>query len=100
MQAMERYGVDMKKMLVTTFNVSAAEEELKERLINSGMVKLPTIRNYHKVGARMNRFFINNGLLPNAELITQDWRIKKLAIEALKQSRKSDHPSACTKYKR
>jgi DNA helicase-2/ATP-dependent DNA helicase PcrA len=88
-QAMERYGVDMKKMLVTTFNVSAAEE-LKERLINSGMVKLPTIRNYHKVGARMNRFFINNDLLPNAELITQDWRIKKLAIEALKQSRKSN----------
>lgn len=81
---MSQAGVDMKKMLATTFNVDAAKE-LNDRLVQYGLPVLPIIRNYHKVASRMNRSFIKNGFLPGAELITQEWIIRGKAIEALKQ---------------
>ncbi len=75
-------GAHPQSILLTTFNVDAAEE-IENRLKEKGVNPLPLIRNYHKVGARMCRYLANNGFIPNSQICMDTSKISALAKAAL-----------------
>jgi DNA helicase-2/ATP-dependent DNA helicase PcrA len=84
-----KQGVAPQKILASTFNVKAADE-LTERLYDYQLPALPPIRNYHKVGSRMNRAFKKKGLIKHHQFIQQEWQVREKAKQILLQTASTD----------
>lgn len=82
-------GVAPQTILASTFNVKAADE-LSERLIDYRLPALPPIRNYHKVGSRMNRAFKKKGFIKHHQFIQHEWQIREKAKQVLLQTASTD----------
>jgi DNA helicase-2/ATP-dependent DNA helicase PcrA len=78
-------GVNMKHVLATTFNVSAAQE-LRERLASKSISTMPIVRNYHKIGARMNRALMKKGFIPTRTIIDDYSTLKNLVTRSLESA--------------
>lgn len=82
-------GADPRRILVIMFNKSAQEEfadRLAQRLVGElPEMRLPEVLTFHAFGRRLTQALERQGWLAPAELITQEWRLMKLAKQALNE---------------
>ena len=79
-------GVDPSEIGVFMFNKSAQEEfseRLSQHLKQTGQLRSPSVMTFHGFGLKLCRRLEQQGWLPNAKLLTDDFSLVKLVREAL-----------------
>lgn len=81
-------GVDPSQIGVFMFNKSAQEEfseRLSKRLMAAGHLRSPSVMTFHAFGMKFCRRLEQQGWLPAAKLVTDDFSLVKMLREALQR---------------
>lgn len=79
-------GVDASQIGVFMFNKSAQEEfseRLSQHLSSNGFMRSPSVMTFHGFGLKLCRRMEQQGWLPNAKLVTDDFSLVKMLREAM-----------------
>lgn len=87
-------GVRPDEIMVLMFNRSARdafESVMRQRLGTQFGSNLPEIRTFHSLGHRLVQSFTRRGVLPEFQLVTEEYRLERLARQVATEAYRKEH---------